>query len=377
MQGKSAQADAHGAGDVQHVAVAGHAAGLAGDVGQRVGGHMAVDHGNGHAVVLVRHETGSVRAELGGQHAVIGAGAAAALHVAGHADAGLGTGHLLDLLRNAGCGGGVTGLGALGGPLLALHLGLLGGEGTLGHGQNREVLARLGAVLDSSGDLLDVVGQLRQQDDVSAARNAGVQRQPAGFVAHDLNAHDAAVAARGGVDAVNDLGGDVHGSVEAERHVGAVDVVVDGLGQTDDVQALLAEQVRGLVGAVAAQAEQAVQFGGAVVFLHRGELFFQLGAVDAKRGADHGQNAGKLIRGHLPEVAVDQAVVAVHDADDLDLIAHAVVQRLGHAAQGSVQAGAVAAGSQNTNTNRHCKNLPLLIYSTIYKCTLTAKGCQV
>ena len=66
MQGKSAQADAHGAGDVQHVAVAGHAAGLAGDVGQRVGGHMAVDHGDGHAVVLVRHETGSVGAELGG-----------------------------------------------------------------------------------------------------------------------------------------------------------------------------------------------------------------------------------------------------------------------------------------------------------------------
>ena len=165
-----------------------------------------------------------------------------------------GTGHLLDLLRNAGCGGGVTGLGALGGPLLALHLGLLGGEGTLGHGQNREVLARLGAVLDSSGDLLDVVGQLRQQDDVRAAGNAGVQRQPAGFVAHDLNAHDAAVAARGGVDAVNDLGGDVHSSVEAERHVGAVDVVVDGLGQTDDVQAFLREQVGGFMGAIAAQA---------------------------------------------------------------------------------------------------------------------------
>ena len=112
--------------------------------------------------MLVRHETGSVGAELGGQHAVIGAGAAAALHVAGHADAGLGAGQLLDLLRNAGGGGGVTGLGALGRPLLALHLGLLDREGTLGHSQNREVLARLGAVLDSSGDLLDVVGQLRQ-----------------------------------------------------------------------------------------------------------------------------------------------------------------------------------------------------------------------
>ena len=42
--------------------------------------------------------------------------------------------------------------------------------------------------------------------------------------------------AGGCVDAVDDLGGDVHGSVEAEGDVGAVDVVVDGLRQADDVQ---------------------------------------------------------------------------------------------------------------------------------------------
>ena len=57
---------------------------------------------------------------------------------------------------------------------------------------------------------------------------------------YDIKKVAAAVENRGSVDAVNDLGGDVHSSVEAERHVGAVDVVVDGLGQTDDVQALLA-----------------------------------------------------------------------------------------------------------------------------------------
>ena len=87
--------------------------------------------------------------------------------------------------------------------------------------------------------------------------------------------------------------------------------------------------------------------------------------------------AGKHIICEKPlALTVDQAVVAVHDTYDLDLAAHAVVQRLGYTADGGVQAGAVAAGSQDTNTNRHCKNLPLLIYSTIYKCTLTAKGCQ-
>ena len=99
------------------------------------------------------------------------------------------------------------------------------------------------------------------QDDVRTACNAGVEGQPASLVAHDLNAHHAAVAACRGVDAVDDVGGDVHSGVEAERYVGAVDVVVDGFGQADDVEPLLGEQVGRFVGAVTAQAEQAVEAG--------------------------------------------------------------------------------------------------------------------
>ena len=45
------------------------------------------------------------------------------------------------------------------------------------------------------------------------------------------------------MDAVDDVRGNIHSRVEAEGHVGAVNIVVDGLGQADDVQALLAEQV--------------------------------------------------------------------------------------------------------------------------------------
>ena len=140
------------------------------------------------------------------------------------------------------------------------------------------------------------------------------------------------------------------------------------------------------MGAVAAKAEQAVQLGSAVVFLHRGDLvylvvldhahLFKGGALGAQDGAAHGQDAGELVGGHLAVVAVDQAVIAVHNANDLNFIAHPVIQRLGHAAQGSVQAGAVAAGSQDANTNRHSKNLPMLYLYYYYKCTLTATVCQ-
>ena len=67
------------------------------------------------------------------------------------------------------------------------------------------------------------------------------------------------MAGGGGVDAVDDLSGDIHRRVEAEGEIRAVNIVVDGLGQTDHVQAFFTEQVGGLVGAVAAQRDQTVQ----------------------------------------------------------------------------------------------------------------------
>lgn len=82
------------------------------------------------------------------------------------------------------------------------------------------------------------------------------------------------------------------------------------------------------------------------------------GALGAKNRAAYRQNAGKLIRCHDAVVAVDQAVITVQNANDLHLVAHALIQRFGHAADGCVQAGAVTAGCQNTNTHLH-RNLPV------------------
>ena len=61
------------------------------------------------------------------------------------------------------------------------------------------------------------------------------------------------------MDAVDGVGGDADCAVEAESDVGPVDIVVDGLGQVDDVQALFPEEVGRLLGPVAAQDDEAVQ----------------------------------------------------------------------------------------------------------------------
>ena len=121
------------------------------------------------------------------------------------------------------------------------------------------------ALADRLGDVVHVVGNFGDQDHVGAAGDARAQRQPAGAVAHDLDHDDAVVAVRRAVQAVDRLGGDAQRGVEAEGDVGHRHVVVDGLGQRDDVEALLHQAAGVLLRAAAAQADQRVEVVFAVV----------------------------------------------------------------------------------------------------------------
>lgn len=80
------------------------------------------------------------------------------------------------------------------------------------------------------------------------------------------------------------------------------------------------------------------------------------GALGAQNGAAQCQDAAEVILAHLLVFAVDQAVVAVQDAHDLHIITHPGIQCLCHAANGCVQARAVAAGGQDANTFFHLTN---------------------
>ena len=50
-------------------------------------------------------------------------------------------------------------------------------------------------------------------------------------------------------------------------------------------------------------------------------------------------------------------MITVQDANDLNAVAHACIQRFGHAADGGVQARAVAAGGQDANSFFQCGSL--------------------
>jgi hypothetical protein len=57
--------------------------------------------------------------------------------------------------------------------------------------------------------------------------------------AHYFHNHHTVVTLSSGVQPVDGIGGNLHGRIEPERHVGTKNVVVDRLGHTDDGNAML------------------------------------------------------------------------------------------------------------------------------------------
>ena len=160
------------------------------------------------------------------------------------------------------------------------------------------------------------------------------------------------------MDAVDGLGSHVHRALEAEGHIRAPQVVVDGLGQGDDVQALLAQEVGGLMGAVASQDHQAVQLELVIGLLHGRNLVHPIlpGDLDGLEGcaacpkerAALGQDTGEVSVGQQLEPSVDQPLVTILEAVDLHFFSR-VEQRLGDAPHGRVQGLTVPAAGQHTD----------------------------
>ena len=153
----------------------------------------------------------------------------------------------------------------------------------------------------------------------------------------------------------------IHRRVETKGKIGAIDIIVDGLGQTDHVEPFLAEQVGRLVRAVAAQSHQAVELEILVGLFHGGDLV-HAALVDhphvaerltagSQNGAAQSKDAGELLFAHLLILALDEPAVAVADANDLRV--KELVGCARHAADSRIEAGAVATAGQNADSALH------------------------
>ena len=292
--------------------------------------------------------------QLCGKQTVIGIGTAAPEHMSRYAYPGVNARGCLHLCRNPAGGSQNPCFCTLLSTLLFLQLGFLHVKCALSHCHNGKALTVCRTLQQCLADLFNVIGDLRNQDNIRTAGNACAQGQPASLVPHDLTHQDPGMACCRGMQPINGIRVNIHCGLIAEGHIRAINIVVDGLGQTDYVQPLLCQQVGGLVGAVAPKGQQAVQLLLFVGFLHILDLVHVVLPDDGhhleglplgtQNGAPLGQNTGKIRGIHIPAQVVDQAIVTVGDPHDLYLVRAKLLEAcLGNATNGGVQSGAVPA----------------------------------
>ena len=110
----------------------------------------------------------------------------------------------------------------------------------------------------SRGDHLGLDLGLRDDDRLGAARDARHQRQVAAVAPHHLDQERALVRRGRDLQAVDRLERDVQRGVDADRDLGARQIVVDRRRDADDLEAHLRQRQRPGLRAVAADDDQAV-----------------------------------------------------------------------------------------------------------------------
>ena len=214
------------------------------------------------AASAASHEFHRLGAEACCQDAIIGGRATAALDVAENRHPRLQPGHVVDLSGH-------------GDPHLADGIAAVVTVGEAGHGHsmrpralghhdNAEASSPAPPLDEEAGDGLRAVADLWNQNDVTAPRDPGREGEPAGAVAHHLDDHDPVMGRCCAVQPVDALRGDRQAGVKADGLVSAAQIVIDGLRDADDREALLRELVRLAMRAVAADADQRIELQLAV-----------------------------------------------------------------------------------------------------------------
>jgi len=198
-----------------------------------------------------------------------------------------------------------------------------------------EVLAAEFASADGVANGFKTEGNFGNEDDVGATGDPGVESDPAGVTAHDFDEHDAMVAFGGGMETINGLSGDDQCGVKTESDFGGVEIVVNGFGYANDVDASAREVAGNVLRAVAtdhnhgfnAEAARVIHakigivvddflaiFGGFV-----GEGIATIGGAEDSAAAR--ENAAHGFLGHfLRAFGPDEAIETIADADDAHIV---------------------------------------------------------
>ena len=119
------------------------------------------------------------------------------------------------------------------------------GRGPLRDDDHGALRPRFLAPHDLVGDLGIFKGYFRDENHIGAARETAVERDPTRMASHHFEHHDALVAGGRRVEPIHGISHTGDSRVEAERHRGGFQIVVNSLGHADDGDAFLVELERG------------------------------------------------------------------------------------------------------------------------------------
>ena len=102
-----------------------------------------------------------------------------------------------------------------------------------------EAFAPFNPIPNLADNHIDIIGNLRNQNDISAAGHSGMKGNPAGIAAHDLQNHDPVVGLGRGVKPVQRPAGDPDRGIKAESPFGQRNVIVNRFWHTDHFDAQL------------------------------------------------------------------------------------------------------------------------------------------
>ncbi len=160
---------------------------------------------------------------------------------------------------------------------------------------------------------------LGDEDHVGAAGDAAHHADPARVAPHHLDHHHAVVRFGGRVQAVDRLGRDPDGSVEAERVVRCRQVVVDRLRDADDREVVLGVESRGdAEGVFTSDRDERVEFFFPEVRENLVDAALDLVRVRPRRADDRaaaGEEPRDLAWPERLEQPLDEALPALAHAD--------------------------------------------------------------
>lgn len=311
----------------------------------------ALEAGHESPALVADHVHGG-NSEAGGEDAVEHGRWTAALDMAKHGDAGFHAGAVADGVGETAAeffGSEVDVAELVAGRDAGLGLFETVDAGAFGDDDDAEILTLIPPHVETFDDVLKLGSDLRDDDVVGAAGETADGGDPTGFAAHDLDDHGTMVGAGGSVEVVECLGDAGDGGIESDAVVGALDVVVHGLGNADYWMAVGGELVGHGKGVVAADGDEGVEADFFENGTGHGVSLF-VGAGVGARGAEHGaalvEDAGDVVRGHPKVVALEDSGPAI--AKSLDLPA----QQRGFSddgADGGVKTGTVSAAGENPN----------------------------